>query len=449
MTVDTSGDIGYAVYHDADWANVALATSWGGAKGAIRGNAAKATELLLEDISARDLSLTCTISQGGSYWYVHDRPENGTIVTKIEDGSDAYDGLFTLREIVRGIVENEEEWKTNRVDGVYTITFDERLRGGTFRMVEGGHLDVHGATTNDSVNIVVDGGDREITIDGNGESRAFAVRKGSSLTLKNLTFVNCVGAATSGDGYATLFHGGAVMNEGALTVSNCTFKACAGGPSFDKSAGFGGAICNGTSTNRATLAVFASTFEGCRAARGGAVYTYGGGEVMIDGCTFTDNRAASDISVFVSIGGAIGASKDASLTYSGCSFSGNTVVIDGFDFPDDVWRASDRLHAIRYANGEFAVAIDALALPAAGSYTLDMSGAATMPDGSPAVTANPSGLRAGLWYGLGHTDDLAVPFAVTDGTWVQAGADGSLAEPLRAPKGEGSGFYKIFVRNSP
>ncbi len=447
-TVDTAGDIGYAVYHDADWANVALAATWGGAKAAICGTAAQATDLLLEDISSRDLSVSCTRSQGGSYWYVHDRPENGTIVTKIEDASDDYDGVLTLREIVRGITVNEAQWTTSRVDGVYTITFDERLRGGTFLMTEGGHLDIHGATTNDGVNIVVDGGDRGITIDGGGMFRAFAVRKGSSLTLKNLTFVNCVGAATSGGGYATGFDGGAVMNEGALVVSNCTFKACAGGPSFDEPIGFGGAICNGSGTNRATLAVFASTFENCRAARGGAVYTYDGGEATLDGCSFSDNRAASDRSVFVPLGGAIGAAKNASLTYSGCNFDDNTVVIDGFEFPDDVWRTSDRLHAIRYAGGELAVSIDALALPAAGSFAIDMSGTATMPDGSPAVTANPTGLRPGLSYGLGYTPDFALPFAVTDGTWVRAGADGSLPKPLRAPKGESSGFYKIFVRDS-
>ena len=103
---------------------------------------------------------------------------------------------------------------------------------------------------------------------------------------------------------------------------------------------------------------------------------------------------------------------------------------------------------IRYADGQVAVSIDALALPSAGSYTIDMSGAATMADGSPAVTANPTGLRPGLWYGLGHTDDLALPFEVADGAWVQAGADGTLPTPLRAPKGESSGFYKVFVRDS-
>ena len=404
--------------------------------------------MLLEDISTRDLSLTCTRSQGGSYWYVHDRPEDGTVVTKIEDESDDYDGLLTLREIVRGIASETAAWVSNRVDGVYTITFDERLRGGTFRLSEGGHLDVHGATATNIVNVVVDGGDLDITIDGGGAFRAFAVRKGSSLTLKNLTFTNCVGDVSSDFTYTTGYDGGAVLNFGTLTVSNCTFAACAGGPSFDHPVGFGGAICNGSGTNRATMAVYDSTFADCRAARGGAVYTYDGGEATLDGCTFSSNRAGSDISSFVALGGAIGAAKEATLTYAGCAFEDNSVLIDGFVIPEDVQRASDRLHVIRYAGGQVAVSIDALALPSAGNSAIDMSGAATMADGSAAVTANPTGLRPGLWYGLGHTDDLALPFEVADGAWVQAGADGTLSEPLCAPKGEGSGFYKIFVRDS-
>ena len=442
-TVDTDGDVGYAVYRDADWANVALASAWGGAKSAIRGDAARATALLLNDISTRDLGLSCRNSQCGSYWYVHDRPEDGTVVTKIEDASDAYDGALTLREIVCGIADREDLWRVNRTGGVYTVTFDERLRGQTFRLAEAGHLDIHGATN--GVNIVVDGGDRNITIDGDGRHRAFVVRPGSSLTLKNLTFVNCVGMA-EGATFVTGYDGGAVANFGALAVSNCTFRTCAGGPSFAQPVGFGGAICNGSGAARATLDAIDTTFADCRAARGGAVYNADGSDAAFVGCTFTGNRAGSVNSVFVALGGAIGAGKDSTLAYSQCRFDDNTIVIDGCDIPEDVRSVSDAIHTIRYANGTVAVSLNALALPDAGSLVLDATTAATLPDGTPAVTMRPTGVRPGLWYGLGHTPDLALPFTVDAATWVQAGADGTLPEPLRAPKSPEKGFYKVFVR---
>ena len=442
-TTDTDGDVGYAVYRDADWANVALASAWGGAKSAIRGDAARATTLLLNDISPRDLNLSCRNSQCGSYWYVHDRPEDGTVVTKIEDVSDSFDGALTLREIISGIANREDLWDVNRRDGVYTITFDTRLRGQTFRLTEAGHLDVHGGTND--VNIVVDGGDRNITIDGDGRHRAFAVRPGSSLTLKNLTFVNCVGMA-EGATFVTGFDGGAVLNLGALTVSNCTFRTCAGGPSDAQPVGFGGAICNGSGTNRATLAVWESTFADCRAACGGAVYGYGGSDATFAGCTFTGNRAGSLLSTFVALGGAIGMARDGTLAYSGCTFDDNTIRIDGYDIPEDVRAVNDAIHTIRYADGTIAVSLNALALPDVGSLVLDTTTAATMPDGSAAVTMRPTGVRPGLWYGLGYAATLVQPFTVDAATWVQADADGTLPASLRAPKGREKGFYKVFVR---
>ena len=107
---------------------------------------------------------------------------------------------------------------------------------------------------------------------------------------------------------------------------------------------------------------------------------------------------------------------------------------------------SDAIHTIRYANGTVAVSLNALALPDAGSLVLDATTAATLPDGTPAVTMRPTGVRPGLWYGLGHTPDLALPFTVDAATWVQAGADGTLPEPLRAPKSPEKGFYRVFVR---
>lgn len=454
QTMDPSGDIGYSVYHDADWDNVALAPKKDAGKAAVLGYAEKATELLLEDISPRDLTAYGSQSQGGSFWYIHDHPEHGTVVTKIEDESDYYDGALTLREIIEGIATEENSWATNRLDGVYTITFDRKLKGQTLKM-QGAQFDIYGLTND--VNIVVDGEDLGITIDGDSGYydgllprlyRGFRVQPGSTLTLRNLKFVNCTGTPL-GVPPMPGYDGGALLNLGKATVENCTFEKCVGGPTLDSQIGFGGAICNGgAGTNGCLLTVKDSTFTECRAVQGGAIYCYGGNTTEVTRCTFTNNRAREDgASVYVPLGGAICLAASADLTYGGCTFTGNTVLLDGQELPSDVQAKNASYYTIRYSGGAWSIALNALALPEAGGMTLDTTSGATMPDGvTPAVMMQPTGLRPNLLYALGYTYDLGVSFKADEGTWVKADASGNLPEPLRAPAEKNCGFYKVFVR---
>jgi len=453
-TTDPCGDIGYSIFHDANWDNVALAAGATGEKTAVIGSKEKATMLLMEDISSRDLGRYARNSQCGSYWYIHDHPEYGTVVTKIEDESDYYDGALTLREIIDGIAEEEDLWRTNLIDGVYRVTFTNALAGQTIRL-QGAQFDVFGLTND--VNVVIDGEDLGITIDGSSglfsggrplDFRGFRVQRNATLTLKNLRFVNCVGC-TLGKAPVPGFDGGAVLNHGKTVIENCTFESCSSGPSAENTAGFGGAICNGAvGTNGCELVVRDSTFRSCLAAEGGAIYNYGGNSVTLSGCTFTDNRAhPGNASVYLALGGAICMVASGELAYSGCAFTNNTVLLDGKELPSDVQAKNAPYYTVRYTGGVWSISLNALALPDAAGMTLDMTSGATMPDGvTPAVTMWPTGLRPGLSYALGYTYDLGVSFKADEGTWVKADAGGNLSEPLRAPAAKDHGFYKVFVR---
>lgn len=456
MTVDTSGDVGYSVFHDATWRNVALAAGRTAGRAALVGNVSAATIFLGEDISARDLSPYWTRSQSGSYWFLHDHPENGLVVTLADDVSDYYDGSLSLREIIDGIASGEPIWTSNRVDGVYHVTFSPKLTNATIRM-KAAQFDVRGPTNTNGVDIVVDGGANNIHIDGfcgdyydpkHKEEpicfRSFRVRRGSALTVKNLSFTNCVGTK---EGFVPQprLDGGAILNLGRLTVSNCTFDCCAGGTLYDCPVGFGGAICNGDdSTNRAVMTVNDSVFRACRAARGGAIYNYHGCTATVNRCRFDSNRIRTNNSSFVAAGGAVFNAKDAVFVYSDTAFSDNTIEIDGFTIPSDIQKVNDEIHTIKYADRTMAVSLNALALPQDEHASWNFN--AVFQNGNPAVSAQPTGLRPGLWYGLGYTFTLGTPFRVQDGTWVQADATGTLPSPLLAPRGDSRGFYRIFVR---
>lgn len=456
MTVDTDGDYGYSVFHDAEWRSIALATGHDEGRGTLVGDASKATIFLGEDISTRDLSPYWEQSQSGSYWFLHDHPENGLVVTLAEDVSNYFDGSLSLREIIDGIASGEPIWTSNCVDGVYHVTFSPKLTNATIRLKEV-QFDVRGPTRTNGVDVIVDGGANNILIDGfTGEYddpkhkedpicfRAFRVRKGSSLTVKNLSFRNCVGTGQGLDNPPRL-DGGAILNLGRLTVESCTFESCAGGAFYDYPVGFGGAICNGDdSTNRAEMTVNDSVFRLCRSARGGAIYNYAGCTATLNRCTFESNRVRTWASDFVAAGGAVFNARTAVLAYSGATFTDNTIDIDGFTLPSDVQKTNDPIHTIKYADGKMAVTLNVLALPRSEDVTWNFG--ASFPNGEPAVSMTSAGVRAGLWYGLGHTPVLGGEFKVPEGGWVQADENGALPTPLLAPRGENRGFYRIFVR---
>ncbi len=143
-----------------------------------------------------------------------------------------------------------------------------------------------------------------LTIVGNGDtmaptgkqksSRFFDVNAGASLTLQNLTLKG--GSLLSGGPY----EGGAIFNQGALTLSGVTVQSNEVKPLFNLGSAMGGGIwSNGSLTlENGTLVqdnrVLGSSGEESFDAFGGAMYI-AGGSASISNTTFTGNTAAAGV----------------------------------------------------------------------------------------------------------------------------------------------------------
>ena len=129
---------------------------------------------------------------------------------------------------------------------------------------------------NKSITIIGAGADKTI-IDLN-KTQFMDIKSTSSVVLTNLTIIN---------GYTK--YGGAIYNNGNLTIQNCNFK--------NNSATSGGAIYSGTSAN---LDIYYSTFEdNVVTDRGGAVFSYS--YVGIYDSTFIRNKGTGTSSTGGSI----------------------------------------------------------------------------------------------------------------------------------------------------
>jgi hypothetical protein len=168
-----------------------------------------------------------------------------------------------------------------------------------------------------------------VTIDGSNQDRIFEVAPGKTVTIKELTLT---------DGYARLSSktvpgtGGAILNEGNLTVDTVTFN-------FNRAWGSGGAIETTTGAvtaapSSASLTITSCGFKGNRAitGSGGAISVNDGqreqlgiGNELINvvHSTFSDNWAALDGGAinfdlpYYTIPSAIGALTVASSTFQG------------------------------------------------------------------------------------------------------------------------------------
>ena len=108
-----------------------------------------------------------------------------------------------------------------------------------------------------------------ITIDANHQHQIELVPESASLTL---TYVTLTNGLVDGD-----FDGGAIENDGELTVIESTFR--------NNRAGFGGAIGN----IGGVLTLVESTFTGNSARQGGDVF--GSGIIDVTNCTFSGSNA--------------------------------------------------------------------------------------------------------------------------------------------------------------
>ena len=190
--------------------------------------------------------------------------------------------------------------------------------GGTVKIADGSYTGEDNTNIYIEKNMTIRGQSKENTIiNGAGQRDGiFQIQDGITVIIQNLTMTKGTtemegGGAVSNDGALTIINciftdnnggdGGAIFNYGNLIVNNCTFRG---------NDGFGGAICNQNKLN-----VINSTFTGNIATErmGGAIYN--SGTLIVTGSLFTNNTA--------DYGGAIFNENTATVTNS--TFKYNTV----------------------------------------------------------------------------------------------------------------------------
>ena len=119
--------------------------------------------------------------------------------------------------------------------------------------------------------MTIDGNGR--TIDGSGSSRIFNIASNAHVTIKNLNLIN---------GYIRFDYGGAINNDGYLTIINSTLDN-------NKAGYYGGAIYN-----KGVLTLINSTLENNQAMLGNAVFNVVNGQVTLLDTTLTNNRICND-----------------------------------------------------------------------------------------------------------------------------------------------------------
>ena len=141
--------------------------------------------------------------------------------------------------------------------------------------------------------LTIDGpGANLLTIDAQGTSRIFSISAKAGANISGLTLAN--GSASSG---------GAIVNQGTLTLGDCTVSA-------NTATVYGGAI-----DNDGTMTLGFCTITGNTAASGGGIYNDGTAALTLNQCSITDNTAAGK-------GGGI--DNQGTLTLTGSTISGDT-----------------------------------------------------------------------------------------------------------------------------
>jgi len=199
-----------------------------------------------------------------------------------------------------------------------TIPFTTTISFGTYQGIsQGVTLDGSGATGT-------------VTFDGGGTTQLFNVGTGGALTVKALTLAHGDagsnwGGAIYNNGTLTISDstlsgnsaedGGAIENDQTLTITNSTFSGNAASK-------FGGAI-----SNPGALTIASSTFSGNSATYGGAINDPGGAANYINGIYYGEVPNAGNVSITASTLSGNSASSNGGAIYSGAIFSAGTVTI--------------------------------------------------------------------------------------------------------------------------
>jgi autotransporter family porin len=203
-------------------------------------------------------------------------------------GDDANDGLTpetAVQTINMGIDRVAENGQVNLATGTYNKT------GETSKDVN--------ITITKSLTIAGAGKDKTI-IDGLNNLQIFDISNDATVLIKDITFQN--GKLDNS--------GGAISNDGTLTVQNCIFK--------DNTAV---EECGGALFTHTTLNVVDCIFVGNTAERGSAIFNKGG-SITVTGSTFIANHAGTDLKKDIG-GGAIFNYPDSSFKIVGNTFLNN------------------------------------------------------------------------------------------------------------------------------
>ena len=177
-----------------------------------------------------------------------------------------------------------------------------------------------------------------ITIDGDSAVQLMQVNSGATLTLQNLTLQNGSDVGASGSSG----NGGAITNQGTLTVTDCTLSnnQATGGAGSIGGPGQGGAIFNsGTltitnstlSSNFATGGATSLNPNSGGIGTGGAIYNFSG-TLTVTNTTFSGNEATGGFGTPGQGGEGAGGAifiKAGTLTMTNATFSGNQAIDGG------------------------------------------------------------------------------------------------------------------------
>ena len=206
-----------------------------------------------------------------------------TVYVNATGGNDANTGTIDspYQTLYQGINNVDENGTVTIADGTYTGTGNTNI------------------TINKNVNITGQSQNGTI-INGTDINWIFIITSGVNVTIRNLTFTNGIA-----------FNGGAILNHGILSISDCTFTE-------NTATNWGGAIF-GESFN--TMSLTDCTFNKNTALHGGGAIAYLS-ICNVTNCTFMYNSVKGDDSW---CGGAIGAYAGSNSTVTGCTFVGNSV----------------------------------------------------------------------------------------------------------------------------
>ncbi len=243
--------------------------------------------------------------------------------------SDTKETNNTLTTVSSNLVDEKTQLKTFDVDGTtYTAnSYDDLvsavdniktggIAGETYTiLLEPGSTDdaydvtstiTWGSASSGVTDLIIDG-QNQVTIDGQGLNKFMTISSGYTLTLQNITIINC---HTSGSG-------GAISNSGNLNIIGSTFTGNTATTTATASGDSGGGAINSGTNSKITI--INSTFtENTATDDGGAIFT-STGDIEISNTHFENNKAGDDGGAIFSTGGS-------------STGNGNTITIDSSTF---------------------------------------------------------------------------------------------------------------------